>query len=300
MKKLSWIVLFSIGCGSSGDMGVADFYVGETWKNNSDVAVGSTFRVSATQGFWRDRLTLKGCSEELLQINGEIATTVGEGTCTIEAYDDEESLVDRFHVNILQPTNIRIFDDNDPNEYWSNGIPEQFGIIERTSSAFSFEVQGKENTILQHVSLFSIQIENSWRSSVDLDGDTISIHGHQQGKSSFSISDGNNINKQYEVITMNDDNIQSIVFRLSQPQDWIPRYGEAQQINHWGSWVYMHVDIRSWENIPILLPADSVRLVGEENYIETGAFGFWVNRDTTESKEFELKIGNRTAFAYVD
>jgi|GEM_PF-5171852 len=300
MKTLPWLALLAIGCGSSGELGKAQFYVGEGWGNNSKIASGSSFSVSATQGIWRTRLQMKGCSEDMIQLQGEIATATGEGHCVFEAYDETDTLVDRFHIHIIEPTEIHLYDENDPNEYWTGVLPDQFALIERTNSELSLHVKGEDNQILQHSSLLSIENEDSYISSIYMSDKSISIHGHQEGKSSFSIYGPNSIQKEYSVIVIDEEDIQSIMFRLSQPQDYIPGLGDSQQYHYSGSWVYMHVDIRSWDQSPVLLPEDSVQIVGQEDYLQTGPFGFWVQKNSEESIEIELKIGSRTAFAYID
>jgi hypothetical protein len=300
MKKIGWTLLLGIGCGTSGELGVAKFFVGDGWTHQSNIAVGSSFPFEAKQGFWNSNLRIVGCDEQIIKLEGTTAHALGSGICTLEAYGEGNNLVDRFTLNVKHAKEIQVLNPEDPNSYWSSEIPNNFAILEDSSAQFVVALTDENSEPLAQHSSLLLDKEESWALQSHISGEILSLYGHYPEKTNFSILHGLDIRKDFRVSVIDSRDIQSIMIRISPPVNRIPELNEEVDSSIYASHVYVSVDIQSADQLPVLLPEDSVRIVGQENYLNVGPQGFWVEKSRDESLEIEIKVGDRHAFTYVD
>lgn len=300
MKKLLFSLLLGTGCGTSGEFGIAKFFVGNGWKHQSNVAMGSHFQVQATQGFWNTSLHIQGCDSDIVMLNGINASATGEGYCSFEAYDEESQFVDRFAIKISEGTKLHLYDTEDPNNYWNAALPYHFAMISHSEAHFNIAVHDDLDIRLHHNDLIQIETPDTWSFQSSLQNDQLSLYAHQKTDTMFSLKDNGALGQSWNVSVIDPTDIQSILIRISPPQRSIPRYGEQAEASVYGSYAYVAVEIFDIYNTPVVLPTDSVRIVGEESFLPSGPQGFWVEKKSGETVSVEIKIGERIAFAYVD
>merc|ERR1712138_214701 len=98
------------------------------------------------------------------------------------------------------------------------------------------------------------------------------------------------IEKEYQIEVIDDDDVQTMMIRLSPELSSKPDINESSSaMGSYGSYVYVHVDARTSSNQPILLPENSVHIIGNDTPIDTGSMGFWVSKDNNESLQLQIK-----------
>ena len=296
-KILPFVICTTLSaCGISGELGQAQFEIGSGWDGTAPIAVGSEFPIQAHQGFWQNPLEIRGCEEQLL-ISGNIAVAQKSGSCTIEALDEEGTLVDHFSLSFEEVTTISLRDIVEPNSHWSRELPERFAIIEESQSDVLVTLKSQEEFLL-HQKAIELEKSNDGHLYTQLWEERLSLEAVTVGTSFFRISDQQGLMSSYQIDVIPPSDVHSVVIQLSPELAYPLEPNESPTTT--GSYVYVFVDARTRDQHPILLPKDSVFIVGSDTPLETGSTGFWVSKSPGETLQVQISLGETMAFAYID
>ncbi len=303
MKKEAGILLiFCTACGAQGDLGKARFHVGQSWENHAKVAVGSQFDLEANHGLFSERLTLESQDTALLTIDGNTGKALSAGSISIEAHDTDDGLIDIFNLELIDASTLALRDPSEPNAYWSESLPERFAIVEDSHSELYIAMLDESSTPLYHDNTVRVLGDDNWVVSMGHYGSELRLHSRQEGESIIQIESNKGLEQQYIVEVIDRNDIASMTVRLSPNVESIPKLNEPLDISsRFNSMVYVAVDARSRDNVPVLLPEGSVSVVGdEEANITMGSTGFWVRSQYNEAVSVQIEIGNMRGFAYIN
>jgi hypothetical protein len=93
----------------------------------------------------------------------------------MEAYDEDDVLVDRFTLNVKHAKEIQVRNPEDPNAYWSAEIPTHCAMIEDSSAQFIVTLTGENEEALRQSASISIDNVSSWSFQPHLSGDRLSL-----------------------------------------------------------------------------------------------------------------------------
>ena len=112
------------------------------------------------------------------------------------------------------------------------------------------------------------------------------------------VSNAEGVETTHEIHVIEPWAVHSIVIQLSPTVSHPLEFNESSTID--GSYRYVHVDARTEDQTPILLPKEAVSIIGQDDALETGTTGFWISKPDAETIQVQIRLGDTVAFAYID
>lgn len=185
------------GCGVTGETGEALFIVGNQWKPDTPIAVGSKFIVSATSNdLAKSKLQVESSNVAVFApqssgVSGGFAA-VGPGTADFKALDSAKKEVDHLAYQAVAPAKLEL--SNWAERIVEGGalLPETFSVVAGGKFSVRVEAIDSQNRALQHAGLVSgVSSKESVLTATTSHGVDHELLAKSTGSANLDLSAGN-------------------------------------------------------------------------------------------------------------
>lgn len=294
MKHAFYSLVFGLtACGSAGELGAAKFNV-EGNVHEAHVAVGSQFSVSAKVSTFGEKLSVRSDDSGLVLSSGEHFKVVDAGEFRVEAWDQQNELVDWIYFSSVTPADIVLRSGTAHDFQWSAGAENAFAMLEGDYIELALDLVDQEGYPLLHTNLLEIESPASWQLQARISNDEISLQAGQSGQSSFTIHAGDELSSQFYIDVVEPWELQSLQIRSTPPMASPTLDATSGPASFGdGSWFLVSAFAETWDGRAVLLSHDhfdvASELGGEE--VIVGAGGLWVRVPSGQATQVNVTAG---------